>query len=86
MWERALKIRAEQTDGASFTPGSVSGLNRSLAELQDVIRICHLISYKPAHLQLNGSFRRIDVRAQKCGHRLRVYSRKRYYAKLNSGE
>jgi Ca-activated chloride channel family protein len=84
--ERALKILAEQTGGASFTPGSVRRLDRSLAELQDVIRSRYLVSYKPAHLQLNGSFRRIDVRAQKSGHRLRVYSRKGYYAKLNSGE
>jgi Ca-activated chloride channel homolog len=84
--ERALKTLAEQTGGASFTPGSVRRLDRSLAELQDVIRSRYLVSYKPAHLQLNGSFRRIDVRAQKSGHRLRVYSRKGYYAKLNSGE
>lgn len=82
--ERALKVLAEQTGGASFAPGSIRGLDQSLAGLQEVIRSRYLISYKPAHLQLNGSFRSISVSAEKSGHRLRVYSRKGYYAKLES--
>jgi len=82
--ERALKVIAEQTGGASFVPGSVRSLGRSLTELQEVIRSRYLVSYKPAHLQLNGSFRNIDLKAEKSGRRLRVYSRKGYYAKLNS--
>lgn len=82
--ERALKVLAEQTGGASFVPGSIQSLNRSLTELQEVIRSRYLVSYKPAHLQFNGNFRNIDVKAERSGHKLRVYSRKGYYAKLNS--
>jgi Ca-activated chloride channel homolog len=82
--ERALKVLAKQTGGASFVPGSIRGLDRSLAGLQEVIRSRYLISYKPAHLQLNGSFRSVNVTAEQSGHRLRVYSRKGYYANLNS--
>lgn len=82
--DRALKVLAEQTGGASFVPGSIRSLSRSLDELQEVIRSRYLVSYRPAHLQLNGSFRNIDVKAEKSGRRLRVYSRKGYYAKLNS--
>jgi len=82
--ERALQVLSEQTGGACFIPVSVHGLTRSLSELQEVIRSRYLISYRPAHLQLNGSFRNIDVRAEKSGHKLRVYSRKGYYSKLNS--
>jgi Ca-activated chloride channel homolog len=81
--ERALKVLAEQTGGAAFVPGSIRSLSRSLDELQEVIRSRYLVSYRPAHLQLNGSFRNIDLKAEKSGHRLRVYSRKGYYAKLN---
>lgn len=81
--ERALKVLAEQTGGASFVPGSIRTLSRSLDELQEVIRSRYLISYKPAHLQLNGSFRNIKLKAEKSGHKLHVYSRKGYYAKLN---
>jgi Ca-activated chloride channel homolog len=83
--ERALKVLAEQTGGAAFVPGSIRSLGRSLDELQEVIRSRYLVSYRPAHLQLNGGFRSIDLKAQKSGHRLRVYSRKGYYAKLDSG-
>ena len=82
--ERALQVLSEQTGGACFIPGSVHSLTRSLSELQEAIRSRYLVSYKPAHLQLNGSFRNIDVRAEKSGHKLRVYSRKGYYSKLNS--
>jgi hypothetical protein len=52
--------------------------------LQEVIRSRYIVSYKPAHLQLDGSFRKIDVKAEKSGRRLRVYSRKGYYATLKS--
>lgn len=81
--ERALKILAEQTGGAAFVPGSMRNLSRSLAKLQDVIRGRYLVSYRPAHFQHNGAFRNVDLKAEKSGHRLHVYCRKGYYAKLN---
>jgi VWFA-related protein len=82
--DRALKVLAEQSGGAAFVPGAVSNLKHSLAELQQVIRSRYLISYKPAHFQLDGHFRKIDINAQKSGRKLRVYARKGYYARVNA--
>jgi Ca-activated chloride channel homolog len=78
--DRALKVLAEHTGGANFVPGSVSGLNHGLDELQQVIRSRYLISYKPALFKPNGQYHAIDITAEKSGHKLRVYSRKGYYA------
>jgi hypothetical protein len=77
-----LRVLAENTGGAAFVPGSVRWLNRSLDELQEVIRSRYLISYKPALFQPDGHYHAIDISAQKSGHRLRVYSRKGYYASV----
>lgn len=78
--ERALKTISELTGGALYTPGSVSHLSKSLAELQEVIRSRYLISYKPAGFQRDGRYRPIDITAEKDGHKLRVYARRGYYA------
>src|SRR5579872_2287511 len=78
--ERALKTISELTGGALYTPGSVSRLSKSLAELQEVIRSRYLISYKPAGFQRDGRYRPIDIIAAKGGHKLRVYARRGYYA------
>jgi Ca-activated chloride channel family protein len=80
--DRALKVLADHTGGAVFEPGSVSGLNRGLDELQQVIRSRYLISYKPALFKHNGQYHAIEITAQKSGHKLRVYSRRGYYARV----
>jgi len=82
--DRALKVLAEHSGGAAFMPGSVTGLNRGLNELQQVIRSRYLISYKPAAFKHDGKYREIDITAQKSGHKLRVYARRGYYAGVNS--
>jgi Ca-activated chloride channel family protein len=82
--DRALKVLAEHTGGAAFMPGSVTGLNHGLDELQQVIRSRYLVSYKPALFKHDGQYRAIDITAQKSGHKLRVYSRRGYYASVNS--
>jgi len=81
--DRALKVLAEHTGGAAFVPGSLTGLDHSLGELEQVIRSRYLISYKPAGLKHDGQFRAIDITARKSGHNLRVYARKGYYAQTN---
>lgn len=82
--DRALKVLAERTGGAAFVPGSLTGLNRSLDELEQVIRSRYLISYKPALFKHDGQYRAIDITARKSGHNLRVYARKGYYSHTNS--
>jgi VWFA-related protein len=81
--DHALRTLAELTGGATFTPGSVRRLNGSLTDLQQVLRGRYLISYKPAVFQRDGSYRTIDITAQKDGHKLRVNARKGYYASLS---
>jgi VWFA-related protein len=80
--ERALKVLSEQTGGALFVPGSIDSLDRSFNELCQIIRSRYLISYKPAHLDFDGRFRSIKIRVERPERRLRVYSRKGYYAKF----
>jgi Ca-activated chloride channel homolog len=82
--DRALKVLAEGTGGTPFFPGSLSHLNHSLADLQQIIRGRYLISYKPSEFQRNGHYRSVDITAHKSGHKLRVYARKGYYAKLDT--
>ena len=84
MGERALTAIAELTGGASFSPGSVRRLDGSLVALQQVIRSRYLISYKPAAFKRDGQYRAIDIKAEKDGHKLRVYARKGYYASVRS--
>jgi len=76
----ALKTLSEQTGGAAFTPGSLSGLTRSLADLQQVLRGRYLIYYKPASSQPDGRFHAVDIKAEKDGRKLKISARKGYYA------
>jgi Ca-activated chloride channel family protein len=78
--DRALKTLSAMTGGTAFAPGSVRGLSSSLGELQQVIRARYLVSYRPSAFQKNGSYRAIDIKAEKNGHKLTVYARKGYYA------
>ncbi len=82
--DHALRALAELTGGAAFTPGSVRRLSSSLTDLQQMLRGRYLISYKPATFHRDGSYRAIDITAQKDGHRLRVYARKGYYASVTA--
>lgn len=78
--DRALQTLSELTGGASYRPGSVSKLQASLSDLQEVIRSRYLISYRPASFERDGRYRAIDITAEKNGHKLRVYARRGYYA------
>jgi VWFA-related protein len=77
---QALRTLSELTGGTMFLPGSIRGLKGSLAELQQVIRGRYLVSYKPASFRRDGRYREIEIKAQKDGHKLKVYARKGYYA------
>lgn len=78
--DHALRDLAEMTGGTSLKPGSVKGLNGSLASLREVIRGRYLISYRPAAFERDGRYRPVDVTAQKDGRTLKVFARKGYYA------
>jgi Ca-activated chloride channel family protein len=80
----ALHTLADLTGGAAFTPGSIHRLKGSLASLQQVIRSRYLVSYKPALFKRDGQYRAIDIKAQRDGHKLRVYARKGYFASTSA--
>ena len=77
---RALKTLSEQSGGATFTPGSLGGLTRSLVDLQQVLRGRYLVYYKPSSSKPDGRYHAVDIKAEKDGHKLKVYARKGYYA------
>jgi VWFA-related protein len=82
----AMKILAEYTGGAAFFPGSADRLNHGLAELQQEIRSRYLVSYKPAQFIHDGHYRTISIHAQKSGHKLKVDSRRGYYANASHAD
>lgn len=84
---RALKTLSEQTGGATFTPGSLGGLTRSLADLEEVLRGRYMVFYKPSSSTPDGRFHAVDIQAKKDGHKLKVFARKGYNASalLDSG-
>lgn len=84
--DRAMKLVAERTGGASFFPSSLGNLDRQLADLQQVIRGRYLISYKPADFHSDGSYRTIALAARKSGRKLHVYARHGYYAPGGTSE
>lgn len=78
--DRALKTLSELTGGASFVPGSPRQLERSLQEVQQVIRARYLLTYKPASPGSDGRYRRIELSAERDGRQLKVFARKGYFA------
>ena len=78
--DHALQTLSELTGGAAYQPGSVSKLQGSFSELQEVIRSRYLISYRPASFERDGRYRAVNIIAEKNGHKLRVYARRGYYA------
>jgi VWFA-related protein len=84
--DHALKTVSEQTGGAAFVPGSLHRLGGSLADVQQVIRGRYLLTYKPAGFEPNGSYRSINLSAERYGRHLRVFARKGYYASVSHPE
>jgi VWFA-related protein len=78
--DQALRTLSELTGGAAFVPGSLGHLKGSLADVQQVIRGRYLITYKPASFHRDGSYRTIDLTAQRNGRQFKVFARKGYYA------
>ncbi len=82
----AMRALATRTGGAAFFPDSLGNLDHRLSDLQQVIRSRYLVSYKPAQFKADGSYRKIAVMANKSGRKLRIYSRRGYYAPTSSSQ
>ena len=76
----ALKTLSAQTGGAIYTSGDLGDINRRLADLQQVLRGRYLVYYTPSSGQTDGRFHAVDIKAEKEGHKFKVYARKGYYA------
>ena len=75
-----LKQLAEQTGGRAFFAGSVGRLKAAFARASHELRSRYAISYRPADFTLDGHYRRIQITAKQSGRKLKVHSRKGYYA------
>jgi Ca-activated chloride channel family protein len=80
----ALKRLAEETGGRSFSELNKRDLKKAFSAIEQEMRNRYALSYQPGGLQEDGRFRPIKITARKSGRRLRVHSRKGYYARLAS--
>jgi Ca-activated chloride channel homolog len=80
----ALKRLAEETGGRAFSERSQSELKKAFSTIEQEMRNRYALSYQPSDLEEDGRFRRIQIAAEKSGRRLRVHTRKGYYARLAS--
>jgi Ca-activated chloride channel homolog len=82
--DRILEVLAENSGGESMFPGDIVSLGKSFDRLRDLIRSRYFVAYKPADFQPNGSYRTINIRAEKDGKHLQVRARKGYHARVES--
>jgi VWFA-related protein len=82
--DKVLEALATRSGGEAMFPGDLLTLGKSFDKLRDLIRSRYFIAYKPADFQPNGSYRTIDIVAQKNGKRLHVQARKGYHARLET--
>lgn len=76
----ALKRLSGETGGTTFNSVSIGDLERRLGNLQQVLRGRYLVYYKPSSPQTDGRFHAVEIKAEKDGHKMKVYARKGYYA------
>jgi hypothetical protein len=82
--DKVLEALAERSGGDAMFPGDTITLGSTLDKLGDLIRSRYLVAYSPADFVPNGSYRTIQIKAEKEGKRLQVHARKGYYARLEA--
>jgi VWFA-related protein len=82
--DKVLNVLAERTGGEAMFPGDLHTLGSSLDKLRELIRSRYFIAYKPADFLPNGSYRTINIIAEKNGKHLQVRSRKGYHARMEA--
>ncbi|MBI4464866.1 MAG: VWA domain-containing protein [Acidobacteria bacterium] len=76
--ESILKEMAEETGGRLFRAENNQQLTEAFQQISDELRSQYSLGYSPTNSAPDGSYRRIEVKIQKGGHR--VQARKGYYA------
>jgi Ca-activated chloride channel family protein len=82
--DKMLEALAERSGGDAMFPAGALDLGRSFDKLRELIRSRYFIAYKPADFLPNGSYRTIDIIAEKNDKHLQVRSRKGYHARLEA--
>ena len=82
--DKTLEALAERSGGEAMFPGDARGLGKSFDKLRELIRSRYFIAYKPAGFLPNGSYRTINITAEKDGKHLQVRTRKGYRARLET--
>ena len=82
--DRVLEVLAQSSGGEAMFPGDMMTLGKSFDQLRDLIRSRYFIAYKPAEFQPNGSYRAINILAEKDGKHLQVRARKGYHARVET--
>lgn len=76
--ERALEALTKATGGQAYFPNSVNEVNEIALKVAHDIRNQYVIAYSPTDEAMDGTFRRIEVKAR--GRGLSVRTRTGYYA------
>ena len=71
---------AEVTGGQALFPTSVNQLDEMYDKIVARIRAQYSLGYTPAEARNDGKWRRIEIKARKESHALKVQSRKGYFA------
>ncbi|MBI3896046.1 MAG: VWA domain-containing protein [Acidobacteria bacterium] len=75
--ESVLKEMAEETGGRVFRAGSRQELTRAFDQISEELRSQYSLGYSPTNTAHNRSFRRIEIKVHRNGHR--IQARKGYY-------
>ena len=81
--ERALEALTKATGGQAYFPQSVNEVGEIANQVAHDIRNQYVIAYSPTNAEMDGTFRRIEVKVK--GRGLSVRTRTGYYA-TNRGE
>jgi VWFA-related protein len=77
--DRILRILAEETGGRALFPESPDNFRSAFAHIAEELHSRYAISYRPAHFALDDHYRRIQIKAERAGKKLKVHGRKGYY-------
>jgi Ca-activated chloride channel homolog len=76
-----LRRLAEETGGRALLPATPTEITSAFEKVAAELRSRYAVSYRPADFSDNGRYRKITIEARKAGRKLRVRSRKGYYAR-----
>jgi VWFA-related protein len=76
-----LRRLAEETGGRALLPATPTEITSAFEKIAAELRSRYAVSYRPADFSDNGRYRKITIEARKAGRKLRVRSRKGYYAR-----